>query len=384
MNEMNGREGILSLTEAAEAQSFSGEMKRNNKTICIVSPFPPPFGGMAVQAQKMVSLLKESGFKVTTVRTNPELSNKFISQIRGIRTLIRVTLFLRNLHKNLRYADVIYFLTGFTNFFFWITYPALILIKLHGKRVILSARGGGAKNFFRRYGILVKPVLRRVDIISSPSGFLQDIFKKILSINSIIIPNIADLEQFEFCERLSVQPNFLSARNLEKIYNVACVIRAFKRVHDRFPKSTLGIAGDGSQRSKLEQLVGELGLNNCVTFYGIVEHAKILDLYDQYDIYVNASNVDNLPGVILEAYASGLPVVSTRAGGIPYIVKDGVTGLLVDKGDCDALAERMIRLVEQPKLASTLAKNARKESQKYSRDRVKEVLLPLLKSVANK
>jgi glycosyltransferase involved in cell wall biosynthesis len=285
---------------------------------------------MAIQAQKLVSLLGENGFKVMSVKTNADLPNNlhFISKVKGLRTIIRLFCFLNNLHKILPQAEVVYFLTGFFNFFFWVTYPAIILIKLHGKKVILSARGGEARVFFQRYGLLVKPILKRVDAISAPSGFLKEAFEEVLGLDATIVPNIADFDQFKFRQRKPIRPKLLVTRSLEEIYNVGCVIRAFNKVHDYFPESSLGIVGDGSQRQALEKLVADLDLIDDVIFYGRIEHSKIQDYYDQYDIFLNASNADNLPGVILEAFASGLPVISTRAGGIPYMVEEGVTGLL--------------------------------------------------------
>lgn len=355
-------------------------MKKNDKTICIVSPFPPPYGGMAIQARKLASFLEGSDMKVVAVKTNADLPNNlhFISKVKGLRTIASVLAFLRNLNKNLPQVEVVYFLTGFFNFFFWVTYPALILIKLHRKKIILSARGGEARLFFQKYGLLVKPILKRVDAISAPSGFLKEAFNEVLGLDAVIVPNIADFNQFKFRQRKPIQPRLLVTRSLETIYNVDCVIKAFKRVHDCFPESSLGIVGDGSQRAVLEKLVAELNLTDHVTFYGRIEHSKIQNYYDQYDVFVNASNADNLPGVILEAFASGLPVVSTRAGGISYMVRDGITGLLADIADYEALAENVIKLVKEPELASMLAMNARIECQKYSWDNVKKVLIPLL------
>jgi glycosyltransferase involved in cell wall biosynthesis len=352
----------------------------HKKTVCIISPFPPPYGGMAIQAQKLVSFLEEIGMRVLTVKTNADLPNSllFISKVKGFRTIVRMFCFLRNLRKTLPQVEIVYFLTGFFNFFFWVTYPALILIKLHGKKVILSARGGEARHFFEKYRPLVKPILRRVDTISTPSGFLKQAFEEVLGLDAVIVPNIADFNQFRFRPRRPVRPNLLVTRSLEEIYNVGCVIRAFKKVHDYIPESSLGIVGDGSQRAALEKLVGDLRLNGCVTFYGKIEHSEIQSYYNQYDILINASNADNLPGVILEAFASGLPVISTRAGGIPYLVEEGVTGLLVDIGDCEALAEKVIKLVRDPELALTLANNARIECRKYSWENVRTALIPLL------
>jgi len=349
-------------------------------SIAIVSPFPPPYGGMAIQAQKLVSLLRESGFKVIVIKTNADLPNNlhFMSKVKGLRTILGVLAFLKNLKKILPQVEVVYFLTGFFNFFFWVTYPALILIKMHGKKVILSAHGGEAGRFFRRYGIWVKPILKRVDAISVPSGFLQNAFMEAFNIETEIVPNIVDLNQFKYIERLSIKPKLLTTRSLEKIYNVACVIKAFKKVHDHLPGSFLGIVGDGSQRVELKKLVEDLNLSDRVTFYGKVEHERIQQIYDQYDVYVNASNVDNMPLTILEAFASGLPVVSTRAGGISYMVEDEVTGLLVDLNDHEGMAEKIIQLVKGPDKALILAQNARVECQKYSWEHIKKQLIPLL------
>ncbi len=338
---------------------------------------------MAIQAKKLIALLEEAGFEVNGVRTNSRFpaALSWAARVPGLRTLVNHLLFMGALHRALKQADVVYFLSGFFNFFWWVTYPALIQIKLSGTPVILSARGGDARRFFGRWGKLLAPIIRRIDVVTTPSGFLQQAFVDAFGIHPVIVPNIADLEQFAFRPRPTLQPRLIVTRSLDEIYNVACVIRAFARVRQRFAAATLAVVGDGVQRQMLEQLVGELGLDGAVTFHGRVAHAGIQGLYDQNDIAVNASNVDNLPGTILEAYACGLPIVSTRAGGIPYMVEDGVTGLLVDCNDCEALAARVIELLEQPQRAQTLIANGRQECAKYSADRVREVLVPLLERV---
>lgn len=342
-------------------------------------------GGMAIQAVKLATLLEGAGCRVLTVRTNAEFPTAlaFIRKIPMLRTLVNSLLFLTHLHGSARQADVVYFLTGFFNFFFWITCPALILCKIAGIPVILSARGGDAANFFARYKPLLVPLMRRIERITTPSGFLQQAFVDAFAITPTIVPNIADLDQFRFRRREPLAPRLIVTRSLEEIYNVACVIRAFARVQARFPEATLAVVGDGSERRMLENLARELGITAAVTFHGRVDHAGIQTLYDANDISVNASNVDNLPGTILEAYACGLPVVSTRAGGIPYMVEDGVTGLLVDLDDDQGLAARVIDLLENPDLAQRLIANGRTECEKYTAARVREILEPLLAEVVS-
>ncbi len=334
---------------------------------------------MAIQAEKLANLLCNDGFHVIKVKTNPGIPERigFLSNFPGLRTLINVLLFLNYLHKSLPHSDVVYLLTGFFSFFFWVTCPALILIRLHGKRVVLSARGGAAEDFFRKYGRLIKPILRRVDVITTPSGFLKDVFRRALGTGSVVIPNVVDLTQFPFHVKHCFRPRLVVTRSLEEIYNIADVIKAFKIVHNHFPKARLGIVGDGTQRVKLQALATKVRLANNVIFYGEVQHQLVQELYAKYDIFVNASEIDNLPGAVLEAFASGLPVVSTNSGGIPYIVENGVTGLLVDVGDFRSLARKVIQLVNDPGFAAVLAKNARDKCREYSWEHVRSLLLPL-------
>lgn len=340
---------------------------------------------MAIQAVKLVRCLEEGGFLVVKVPTNPDFPARlsFIRNIPVFRTLVNTLIFLGILYRGARSSDVVYFLSGFFNFFFWITFPGVVLCKLVGTPIILSARGGAAREFFSKWKGVLRPVVRRINLVTTPSGFLQEAFVDAFNVTPVIVPNIADVEQFIFLERDSFAPKLIVSRSLEEIYNVGCVIRAFRKVKDRFPEATLAVVGDGTERPRLEELVRELDLEGAVTFHGGVDHTRMQKLYAENDIAVNASTVDNLPGTILEAYASGLPVVTTRAGGIPYMVEDGVTGLLVDVNDCNALASRVVELLENPELARSLASNGRQECEKYTADRVGKTLAPLLLKFAN-
>src|SRR6185369_6691504 len=140
-----------------------------------------------------------------------------------------------------------------------------------------------------------------------------------------------------------LRPIFLSNRNLYPLYNVACTLRAFARIQQSFPEARLIVAGGGRQRPDLESLASELKLQN-VEFRGLVSPGKMSELYDEADIYLNSSNIDNMPGSIIESFVCGLPVVSTNAGGIRCIITHGRTGLLVPKNDYEAMASWAIRL----------------------------------------
>jgi len=122
----------------------------------------------------------------------------------------------------------------------------------------------------------------------------------------------------------------------------------------------LVVAGDGQQREMLHALARELGLNN-VEFVGQVPPGRMASLYEDADVYLNAPLIDNMPNSVVESFAAGLPVVTSRAGGIPYIVRHEENGLLVDCDDHRELAAQALRLLANPDLALRLADGARGE-----------------------
>jgi glycosyltransferase involved in cell wall biosynthesis len=156
---------------------------------------------------------------------------------------------------------------------------------------------------------------------------------------------------------------------LEPLYNVPCTLRAFQIIQQRYPEAELTIAHDGPLRAELERLAARLGLRNC-RFIGRVPQRDIAALYDAADIYLTSPDIDCMPGSLLECYASGLPVVATRAGGIPYIAVHEETALLVPPGDHEAMAAAALRLLEEPGLAARLAAAAHQYCRTFSADTV--------------
>ena len=360
--------------------SMRDVVKSRGITIGLIAPFPPPLGGMAIQATKLAENLTKEGFNVVNIATNLRLPKPLgpLETLAGVRTIARSICLLEKIRRDSVRIDVFYFLTGFFDFFFWVTMPVLLLLKMKGSRVVLSARGGDAGRFFARWKPFVKPVLAVPQTITVPSAFLQHQFSKHLGIKTLVVPNIADLDQFHFRSRRQLRPRFIATRHLEKMYNVGCVIHAFKKIAEAYPESTLTIVGDGSQKVPLQGLAHSLGLNGRVAFLGRVPHEQLPALYDSHDIFINASNVDNMPGAILEAFASGLPVVTTRAGGIPFLVEHEKTGFTVDLDDSGALARFAMALLENPESAQAIARNAFHYVQNCSWSNVRRTLVPLL------
>jgi glycosyltransferase involved in cell wall biosynthesis len=177
--------------------------------------------------------------------------------------------------------------------------------------------------------------------------------------------DVVELEVFRYRERRPIRPVFLTSRLLEPLYNVPCVLRAFAIVQRRFPEATLTVAGDGWMRPQLEALASELSLQHT-KFVGRVPFEDMPALYDAADIYLTATDLDNMPGSVVECLSCGLPVVTTDAGGVPYIVTNEETALIVPCGDHEAMAKAAIRLLEDDELAVRLARAGRESCRRFT------------------
>jgi phosphatidylinositol alpha-1,6-mannosyltransferase len=145
-------------------------------------------------------------------------------------------------------------------------------------------------------------------------------------------------------------PWLLTVARLDFHKGIDTVIRALPTIRVAFPTARYAVAGIGSRRDSLEALVSELGLGDAVRFLGFVPDDELPALYNAADVFVLASRrydllVEGFGIAIVEASASGLPVIASRSGGIPEAVREGETGFLVDPDDPAAVAGPAIRLL---------------------------------------
>ena len=135
------------------------------------------------------------------------------------------------------------------------------------------------------------------------------------------------------------------------------------------------VAGSGPERERLSAIARELGVSDRVRFTGRLENAELPDLYRSASIAVNASRADNMPIALLEALASGIPIVSTDVGGVPYLVEDGVTAVLVPPGQPRLMAEAVLRILDDPGLAARLRSAGLDAASRYAWPNVRPWLL---------
>jgi len=206
-----------------------------------------------------------------------------------------------------------------------------------------------------------------------PSRFLQRVFSK-RGISSEVVPNIVDLDRFRpaNAEQGARVAHIVVARNLEPIYDVATALRAFSLVCKEVPSARMSLAGSGPEQDTLLSLAKDLGIAEAVTFCGSLNRDQMAELYRSASVVINPSRVDNMPNSVLEAMASGAPVVSTNVGGVPFILQDDVNGLLVPAGNHVAMATAVKRLLGDPQCVKRLRDAALSEVQKYAWPRVRQ------------
>lgn len=246
--------------------------------------------------------------------------------------------------------------------------------KLWQKRIVITYHGGGAEEYFAKHIRFVKRWLNRADQVVVLSGFLKDIFDR-YAIPCEVIPNIVVLQPQKQRER-DVAPRFISIRHLEPLYNISCILQAYEQVLMAYPNATLDILGKGSMREQLEQYVVDKKLTG-VQFIGQVPNQQIYEYLNKADIMLSASRADNMPVSLLEAMNAGLLVISSRVGGVPYMIEEGKTGVLFESDNANELAQKMLWALEHSEEVKQIISNAQNDVQKYSWDNIKPLMMKI-------
>lgn len=335
--------------------------------VCILAPSLDLVGGQARQAQRLIDgLAAEPSVEIGFIPHNPRLPGPLshLQRIKYVRTVVTTLAYWLIAASRLWRFDVVHVYSASYYSYLLSVLPVILLGKLYGKKVLLNYHSGEAEDHLANWRLTAVPVIRRADLIVVPSSYLLDVFAR-FGLTARVIHNVVDSDKVRYRERQPVRPLLLTNRLHEPLYNVQCVLRAFALLQQKYPDASLTVAGDGSLRGELEALARELTLRNT-TFVGLVPSGEMAKLYDAADIYMMATNIDNMPGSVIECLACGLPVVTTDAGGVRYIVRHDESALIVPLNDHAGLAAQAMRLVEEEGLAVRLARNGRESSRAFT------------------
>jgi glycosyltransferase involved in cell wall biosynthesis len=265
-------------------------------------------------------------------------------------------------------------------------FPAAYVVsricRLTSKPYIVVMHGGNLPKLLTKARSRLLRMLKGAERIVSPSTYLGNVFSDYAKVE--VIPNALSIDKYPFRPRVSAKPNFLYLRAFHTGYGPLTAISAFAIVQQKYPDARLVMAGPelDDVLPKCKSLSKRLGVERNVEFLGRVPKSQIPELGNQCDVFLNPTSVDNTPVSIVEAMAMGMCIVATTVGGLPHLLKDGETALLVPPGNEREMACAMLRILEDQELAERLSRNARSVAESMDWVQVTPKWLELIRSVA--
>lgn len=240
-----------------------------------------------------------------------------------------------------------------------------------GHKIIMHIHGGAMGEFMSRHPAWTKRVLRRADTIVCPSAFLERALTQ-YGFQTRVIPNSVELSLYPFRHRRELRPRILWMRTFHPVYNPQMAVKTLARVRAHSPTATLVMAGqDKGELINVVEMAKQLNVESAIRFPGYLDTGDKSREGNVADIFVNTNHIDNTPISLIEACAMGIPVVTTNVGGVPDLLEDGETGLLVPDDDDKAMAEAVIRLLNESNLAEKLSVNGRRLAKRLAWDQVR-------------
>lgn len=238
-------------------------------------------------------------------------------------------------------------------------------------RYIPILHGGNLERRLKNNPKLSKLIFDNAYKLVSPSNFLKLIFEEYGYKNILYIPNTIEIQDFEFQNRDIDDIKLLWVRSFASIYNPELAVLVLEGLLKEGFVAKLTMVGpemDGTMK-KVKALAVQKGLK--IKFTDKLSRKEWHDLSKDHNVFINTTNYDNAPVSIVEAMALGLPVVSTNAGGLPYLIFDGNDGLLVDKNNADEMIKAIVCLKSDSKLKDKLVENARRKAEAFSWENIK-------------
>ncbi|MFV8226672.1 glycosyltransferase family 4 protein [Christiangramia aquimixticola] len=261
---------------------------------------------------------------------------------------------------------------------FWFAVLTGLVARIKNQKYIFVFHGGNLPLRLDKSSDFVMNLFRDAHTIVIPSAYLVQETKKYNWRNTVYIPNSIELKDYSFKLRKKVKPRLLWVRSFAEVYNPTLALNCLKILLQTYPNAELCMVGpekDGSLE-KMKELAKESSLP--VKFTGKFSKDEWRSLSRDYDIFLNTTNVDNTPVSVIEAMALGLPVVSTNVGGIPYLLDNGKTGIMVRPDDPGEMVNGIVQLLENSDLAEIISKNARLKVENFDWEKVKSLWLDLL------
>ncbi|MDJ0674327.1 MAG: glycosyltransferase [Calothrix sp. MO_167.B42] len=277
--------------------------------------------------------------------------------------------------------------------------PVALMLRQAGiiqGKIVTTFRGIDISKYVREQGIHVyKSLFAQGDFFLANCEFFQN-RALVLGCNPqkiLVHGSGIDCQKFTYKPRLFPEDGRVKIATIGRLVEkkgIEYAIGAVAKVAQTYPNIELNIMGDGPLRTHLQQLITELKLNNIVKLLGWQEQPKIIEILNNSHIFIAPSvtasdgNQDAPVNTLKEAMAMGLPVISTFHGGIPELVENQVSGLLVPERDSDAIANKLNYLISHPQVWQSMGTAGRiRVEEKYDMNKLNDELVEIYAKLLN-
>ena len=342
----------------------------HKKQILILSCFYKPFGGGAeVYVDEIVKRLKNDyDFIILTSRLSRKFSRN--EEKDGVR-IIRIGL-------GCYFDKYLYPIVAFFKIFSIINREKPCLI-----HAVMESYAGLALLFYRAIDkktpalltlqsgnvrmpeFLFKKVHQSPDKIQAISKYLAQRAKNYGAKDVEVVPNGINLGQFNSISSKKEKHKIICVAHLRQVKGVKYMINSMPKILQKFPDAKLVSVGEGPERKNLESQIANLELKGAVGLKGKLYPEQVRRELLSSEVFVLSSLFEGQGIVILEAQASRVPVIASNTGGIPDIVKDNITGILVEPKNSEQIADAVIRVFSNTNFADSLVENAQQNLEQY-------------------
>jgi L-malate glycosyltransferase len=330
-------------------------LKSKISKILFIGTFPSQKNGTLDVSETIANLLIEEGFNI---KITSKYKNKLLRLIN-----IVWDFFI--------YNPTIIHINVFSGKAFFIAEIGTVLGFIFKKKVILTLHGGGLIDFEKLNSKRIKMLFYKADYIQSPSYFLKEYFEsKGFEINYLANPIIES--NFPFITRSNLNYKLLWIRAFNSIYNPNLAINTLFEILKKYPNATLTMIGPNKgflNNSKF--LAKKLNILDKINFIGPIPNVKLKYYYNTHDIYVNTTKYESFGLSLIEAASSGIPIVSTSVGEIPYMWKNEFDIMLIESFSQIEMANQITKLFENIDLRQFLIDNARNKAMQFSWNLIK-------------
>lgn len=319
--------------------------------------------------------LSKHGYNVSTIETLAPLLKKegyhLITSSSQENKLIRFLSMVKSTILNAPKVDYV-IIDTYSTLNFWYALAVSQLCRVFNTKYIPILHGGKLPEKIKTYPFLTGLIFKYAYVNSVPSPFLLQELKSKSWTNCVFIPNQIELSNYTFQLRNSVRPKLLWVRSLSSIYNPKMAIDVLEMLTKKYSDAELCMVGPENGLT-IKALTNYAESKNVkIKFTGKLTKSAWIELSKQYDLFINTTHFDNTPISVIEAMALGLPIISTNVGGIPFLVKDAESALLVADAAATEMCEAVLKLIESPSLTSTLSQNGRKIAKQFDWNTVKK------------